>query len=66
VWTGVLTLENQVRMERRWADLMARRTNKNFRYWFDVHRGRKTELWLNSEEMLEYGIVDDVLAEAEL
>jgi len=63
VWTGILTLENQVRMERRWADLMSKRTSKSFRYWFDVHRGRRTELWLNSEEMLEYGIVDEIMSD---
>jgi ATP-dependent Clp protease protease subunit len=64
VWTGRLTIEAQLRMERRWAHLMAQRTRKSFKYWFDVHQGRKTELWLDADEMLEYGIVDEVIRDS--
>jgi ATP-dependent Clp protease protease subunit len=58
-------LDASLRMEERWARLMAQCTNKkDWHWWRRLHQGKMRELWLDADEMLEYGIVDEVIRDS--
>lgn len=60
VFTSELRLKALMRQERRFADIMGRRTRRTARWWMDVHKGRTKELWLSARQMVQYGVVDDI------
>lgn len=63
-WTAQQRLAWQVRCEDRWAHLMHRRTGfRTERWWRELHKGKTRELWLDADQMLEYGIVDEIVEE---
>lgn len=48
------------RMDKRWAQLMARHTKHGTKWWSNLHRGETRELWLDAKQMLSHGIVDEI------
>jgi ATP-dependent Clp protease protease subunit len=48
------------KMDKQWAGLMAKHSNKTTKWWITNAVESKKELWLNTEEMIKYGIVDSV------
>lgn len=56
-------LKALARMEDRWATLMASRTKKTERWWKEIHRKGPREVWLSAKQMVQYGVVDEILAE---
>lgn len=49
-----------MRSEKRWAELMAHHTEKTTEYWHELHQGKTQELWLDTNQMLRYNIIDEV------
>lgn len=47
--------------ENRWAELMASRTKMPIKWWLNVHKKNKRELWLSANEMVAHGIVDSII-----
>ncbi len=63
VWDQADRTRALVRMEKRYAELMAERTRKDLDYWTKIHQGRTRELWLDAKQMVRYGIVDEIIPE---
>lgn len=61
------TIKNRVaaeeRMNRRWASLMAKHSRRSAEFWAKVHQGKARELWLDPRQLVQYGLVDDILRE---
>jgi len=66
VWAGKQTIDAQIRMEQRWAELMARHTNHDKGWWHRLHQGKMHELWLDAQEMIDIGIADDTIPDTVL
>lgn len=48
------------RQNKKWAELMSRHTKHEAKWWLTKWK-TKRELWFNSQEMLEHGIVDSIV-----
>ena len=48
------------RMRKRWAELLAGHTEKTAEWWLSEHKARHRELWLNANQMLAHGIIDEI------
>jgi ATP-dependent protease ClpP protease subunit len=46
------------KMDKQWSDLMAKHSNKTAKWWLTNSVESKKELWLNTDDMIKYGIVD--------
>lgn len=46
------------KMDKQWADLMAKHSNKTTKWWITNAVESKKELWLNTDDMIKYGIID--------
>lgn len=65
VWDQIDRTKALLRMEERYAALMAARTKKSLKWWKEVHRTGPRELWLSAKQMVQYGIVDEILPETQ-
>jgi ATP-dependent protease ClpP protease subunit len=48
-------------MEDQWAALMGKHTRRGTKWWHDLHRGKHRETWWCAKDMLQLGIVDEII-----
>lgn len=60
LYESAARMELYQRMEKRWATLMGKHTKHPSSWWRRLHDGKRRELWLDSKQMLEHGIIDEV------
>lgn len=60
VYTSEAAVNIAKKYQERWADLMEKHTKHIKKWWLDGIKGVRREIWLDSKEMLQCGIVDEI------